>query len=69
MATRAADVTVAEAAARALAKVTQVMPARLRRRAEAVAAMTEPASWSSARAGQAAARQSRCPRQHRTRLP
>ncbi|MGH3251842.1 MAG: helix-turn-helix transcriptional regulator [Trebonia sp.] len=44
--------TVAEAAARALAKVTQVMPARLRRRAEAVAAMTESASWE--RAGQAA---------------
>jgi len=47
--------TVAEAAARALAKVTQVMPARLRRRAGAVAAMTESASWDSARAGQAAA--------------
>jgi predicted DNA-binding transcriptional regulator YafY len=37
--------TIAEAAARALAKVTQVMPARLRRRAEAVAAMTESATW------------------------
>jgi predicted DNA-binding transcriptional regulator YafY len=49
------EVTVAEAAARALAKVVQVMPARLRRRAEAVAAMTEPATWSSARAGQPAA--------------
>jgi len=47
--------TIAEAAARALAKVTQVMPARLRRRAEAVAAMTESASWDAARAGQAAA--------------
>jgi predicted DNA-binding transcriptional regulator YafY len=47
--------TVAEAAARALAKVTQVMPARLRHRAGAVAAMTEPASWDTARAGQAAA--------------
>ena len=47
--------TVAEAAARALAKVTQVMPARLRRRAGAVAAMTESASWDTARAGQAAA--------------
>ena len=47
--------TVAEAAARALAKVTQVMPARLRRRAEAVAAMTESASWDGARAAQAAA--------------
>jgi predicted DNA-binding transcriptional regulator YafY len=51
----AGEVTVAEASARALAKVVQVMPARLRRRAEAVAAMTEPATWPSARAGQAAA--------------
>jgi predicted DNA-binding transcriptional regulator YafY len=46
--------TIAEAAARALAKVTQVMPARLRRRAGAVAAMTESASWDTPRAGQAA---------------
>jgi predicted DNA-binding transcriptional regulator YafY len=45
--------TIAEAAARALAKVTQVMPARLRRRAEAVAAMTESATWEGA--GQATA--------------
>ena len=44
---------IAEAAARALAKVTQVMPSRLRRRTEAVAAMTESATWGSA--GQAAA--------------
>ncbi len=44
---------IAEAAARALAQVAQVMPARLRRRAEAVAAMTEPASWA-ALPGQAA---------------
>jgi predicted DNA-binding transcriptional regulator YafY len=51
----AGEVTVAEAAARALAKVIQVMPARLRRRAEAVAAMTEPATWSSGRAGQPSA--------------
>jgi predicted DNA-binding transcriptional regulator YafY len=51
----AGEVTVAEAAARALAKVVQVMPARLRRRAEAVAAMTEPATWSSARDGQPSA--------------
>jgi predicted DNA-binding transcriptional regulator YafY len=43
-----------EATARTLAKLTQVMPARLRRRAEAVAAMTETASWDPARAGQAA---------------
>jgi predicted DNA-binding transcriptional regulator YafY len=47
--------TIAEAAARALAKVTQVMPARLRRRAEAVAAMTESVSWDAGRAAQAAA--------------
>jgi predicted DNA-binding transcriptional regulator YafY len=47
--------TVAEAAARALAKVTQVMPTRLRRRTEAVAAMTEPTSWDTARTGQAGA--------------
>ena len=39
---------IAEAAARALAKVTQVMPSRLRRRVEAVAAMTESATWSGA---------------------
>jgi len=44
--------TIAEASARALAKVTAVLPARLRRRAEALAAMTEPASWSAARTGQ-----------------
>ncbi|HXT94647.1 MAG TPA: YafY family protein [Trebonia sp.] len=44
---------IAEAAARALAKVTQVMPSRLRRRTEAVAAMTESATWGSS--GQAAA--------------
>jgi predicted DNA-binding transcriptional regulator YafY len=47
--------TVPEAAARALAKVTQVMPAGLRRRAGAVAAMTESASWDAARSAQAAA--------------
>jgi predicted DNA-binding transcriptional regulator YafY len=47
--------TVAEAAARALAKVTQIMPARLRRRVEAVAAMTESASWDAARAAATAA--------------
>jgi predicted DNA-binding transcriptional regulator YafY len=39
----------AEASARALAKVTQVMPSRLRRRAEAVTAMTQPATWQPAR--------------------
>lgn len=44
----------AEATVRALAKVTQVMPARLRRRVEAVAAMTESASWNPARSGQTA---------------
>jgi predicted DNA-binding transcriptional regulator YafY len=47
----AAD-TIAEASARALAKVTAVLPARLRRRAEALAAMTEPATWDAARPGQ-----------------
>jgi predicted DNA-binding transcriptional regulator YafY len=36
---------VAEAGARALAKVVQVMPARLRRRLEALRAMTVPAEW------------------------
>ena len=56
LATQGADHgTIAEAAARALAKVTQVMPARLRRRAEAVAAMTESASWDAARTGQTTA--------------
>ena len=47
--------TVSEAAVRALGKVTQVMPARLRRRAGAVAAMTESASWSAARSDRATA--------------
>ena len=46
------EVTIAEAAARALAKIIQVMPTRLRRRAEAVSAMTEPATWAPTRAGQ-----------------
>ncbi|MFC4857137.1 helix-turn-helix transcriptional regulator [Actinophytocola glycyrrhizae] len=36
---------VAESSVRALAKVTQVMPARLRRRAEALRAMTVPVEW------------------------
>ncbi|GAB3439939.1 helix-turn-helix transcriptional regulator [Actinophytocola sediminis] len=36
---------VAESSVRALAKVTQVMPARLRRRAEALSAMTVPLEW------------------------
>jgi predicted DNA-binding transcriptional regulator YafY len=36
---------IAEASVRALAKVVQVMPGRLRRRVEALAAMTVPASW------------------------
>jgi predicted DNA-binding transcriptional regulator YafY len=38
---------IAESSVRALAKVLRVMPARLRRRAEAVTAMTVPASWGS----------------------
>lgn len=36
---------IAESSVRALAKVVQVMPARLRRRVEALGAMTVPASW------------------------
>ena len=44
-----AEGALAEASARALAKVTQVMPSRLRRRAEAVTAMTQPARWQPAR--------------------
>jgi predicted DNA-binding transcriptional regulator YafY len=36
---------IAEASVRALAKVVQVMPTRLRRRVEALAAMTVPGSW------------------------
>ena len=40
---------IAESSVRALAKVVQVMPARLRRRVEALRAMTVPASWSGAR--------------------
>ncbi|HVT68245.1 MAG TPA: YafY family protein [Trebonia sp.] len=48
----AGEATIAEASARALAKVAQVMPARLRRRAEAVAAVTESASWDPSGAGQ-----------------
>jgi len=38
---------IGEASVRALAKVVQVMPARLRRRVEALGAMTVPASWES----------------------
>jgi predicted DNA-binding transcriptional regulator YafY len=38
----------AEASVRALAKVVQVMPARLRRRVQALDAMTVPASWEGA---------------------
>jgi predicted DNA-binding transcriptional regulator YafY len=36
---------IAESSVRALAKVVQVMPGRLRRRVEALAAMTVPAAW------------------------
>jgi predicted DNA-binding transcriptional regulator YafY len=39
---------IAEASVRALAKVVQVMPARLRRRVQALGAMTVPASWDGA---------------------
>ncbi len=39
---------ISEASVRALAKVVQVMPPRLRRRVQALGAMTEPASWEGA---------------------
>jgi predicted DNA-binding transcriptional regulator YafY len=39
---------IAESSVRALAKVVQVMPARLRRRVEALSAMTQPARWGGA---------------------
>src|SRR5919112_1226813 len=39
----------AESSVRALAKVVQVMPPRLRRRVEALRAVTEPAPWSGTR--------------------
>ena len=39
---------IAESSVRALAKVVQVMPARLRRRVQALGAMTVPASWEGA---------------------
>ena len=39
---------IAESSVRALAKVVQVMPARLRRRVQALGAMTVPASWEAA---------------------
>jgi predicted DNA-binding transcriptional regulator YafY len=44
-ATQGAASGIEEAAARALAKVVQVMPTRLRRRVEAVRAVTVPGSW------------------------
>jgi predicted DNA-binding transcriptional regulator YafY len=46
----AAQGAVAEASARALAKVTAVMPSQLRRQVEAVAAMTESGSWDASQA-------------------
>jgi predicted DNA-binding transcriptional regulator YafY len=51
----APEATIAEASARALAKVTQVMPPRLRRQVEAVATMTESATWESVQASTASA--------------
>ena len=39
---------ISEASVRALAKVVQVMPPRLRRRVQALGAMTQPASWDGA---------------------
>ncbi|HVV12220.1 YafY family protein [Amycolatopsis sp.] len=51
-ATQGAVEGIAESSVRALAKVVQVMPARLRRRVDALRAMTVPAAWgSSADAG------------------
>ncbi len=61
--------TVAEAAARALAKVTQVMPARLRRRAEAVAAMTESGQLGRRAGGPGGRHQPGRARERRPRLP
>src|ERR1700759_4821348 len=46
-AAEAGEDTVAEASVRALAKLTQVMPGRLRRHVEALTAMTVPATWGS----------------------
>ncbi|HEX6453737.1 MAG TPA: YafY family protein [Trebonia sp.] len=43
----AGEDTVAEASVRVLAKLTQVMPGRLRRHVEALTAMTVPATWGS----------------------
>jgi predicted DNA-binding transcriptional regulator YafY len=45
---------IADSSVRALAKVAQVMPARLRRRVEALAAMTVPGRWDAAPPGTAA---------------
>ena len=42
---------IADSSVRALAKVVQVMPGRLRRRVEALAAMTVPASWDASPSG------------------
>src|SRR6202522_3650161 len=47
-ATHSAVEGIAESSVRALAKVVQVMPARLRRRVKALGAMTVPASWGNA---------------------
>ena len=49
---------IADSSVRALAKVVQVMPGRLRRRVEALAAMTVPAAWD---AGHADPRRARPP--------
>jgi predicted DNA-binding transcriptional regulator YafY len=55
VATQGAVEGTAEASMRALAKVIQVMPARLRRRVEALSAATVPASWASGGNGTAQA--------------
>src|ERR1700679_1309375 len=44
---------IADASVRALAKVVKVMPTRLRRRVQALGAMTVPSSWEGASAAQA----------------
>ena len=65
-ATQGAVEGIAESSVRALAKVVQVMPARLRRRVEALGAMTVPASWGGGAPGECG---SGHPHQRRPGLP
>ena len=51
-ATRSPVTGMAESSVRALTKVVQVMPARLRRRVEALQTMTEPLAWGGSGAGE-----------------